>query len=435
MAVGDVDGDGKQDVIWGAGLTSSGQDVLFIGNANTQTIKWQSIDLDGPFSSVVGDIDGDGRQEMVVASGSSASGYSGSIIEVFDLATGVSKGTLSMTGYSNFRVTRLALGQVDGDGSKEVIALGSTTWDSEILTWDGVTHAVKFASAIPPCCSSPEFVTTAMVVANIDGDAVDEIILGESDQKLLVLNGASNLIQTSFTTNGTIRDLSLADLDGNGVKDLVVGTTTGVYVYDTATWTLHGSVPLLGVQRVVANASGAVAVASSNGSSPQLSTFTGIDLTPGWTCSSFGSVGIGALEITTVSGVQRLIAGFSDGTLRFFPLAGGVCPSFTSLKVASTSIVNLQALDATGDSRPDLLIDSQFASELHLIGLTSDVRGDVTGDGLITKPDIDAIADYIMGATGGINPSADANADQRIGVEDVLQLINYYYANGAAPPP
>ncbi|MGZ5475528.1 MAG: hypothetical protein ACXW29_03565 [Thermoanaerobaculia bacterium] len=31
--------------------------------------------------------------------------------------------------------------------------------------------------------------------------------------------------------------------------------------------------------------------------------------------------------------------------------------------------------------------------------------------------------------------SADANADQRISVEDALQLINYYYANGAAPPP
>jgi hypothetical protein len=435
VIVGDVDGDGKRDVIWGAGLTSSGQDVLFIGDANAQTVKWASTDLDGPFVSVVGDIDGDGRQELVIASGSSASGYNGSIIEVFDLATGVSKGKLPVPNY-DFRVTRLAIGQVDADGAREVIALGNNTYYTpQLLTWDGVTHAIEFASSVPPCCSSPTFVTSTLVVANIDGDAVDEIILAESDSKILVLNGASNVIQTSINTNGAVRDLSLADLDGNGVPDLVVGTSNGVYVYDTATWSLHGSVAINGgLQRVTANASGAVAVAFNNGTQ-QLLTFTGINLTPAWTCSLGSATSIGSLEIATLGGAQRLLAGNSNGTLDVFPLGGGVCPAFASLTVSSFSITNMKAIEATGDSRPDLLIDSTLASEIDLIGMSADMRGDVTGDGLINTADIDAITGYVFGATAGINPSADANADQRISVQDVVQLINYYYANGAAPPP
>ncbi|HEV7920646.1 MAG TPA: FG-GAP-like repeat-containing protein [Thermoanaerobaculia bacterium] len=435
LAAGDVTGDGKAEVIWGAGYSSSGQDVLFIGNAVTKTITWQSLDLDGTFASAVGDLDGDGRAELVVASGGSRSGYSGSVIEIFDAATGVSKGTLSPDPYYDFHVTRLAIGQADADPAREIIALGSQSYDPRVISWDGVTRAREFTSASAGCCSSPSLLQSMLTVTNIDGDSVDEIILGQSDSKVIVLNGASNVIQRAVTVSGSVVDTAVADLNGDSVPDLVVTTSTGVYAYDTGTWAALGQVALSSATKMAAGA-GFVAITTYDGS---VRTFAGAALTAGWTCTSSNlgttATAISSLTFGTIGGTTRLLLGDESGNVRMLSPSGATCPSYTVSAVAKHSIARLALADATGDGRPELLVDSWFGSEIDLLGLSTDTPGDADGNGVVDAADLAAIIDFRMSRAPGLAPAADANGDKRVGVEDVFQLINYKFAGGPAPTP
>jgi hypothetical protein len=430
IAAGAVTADGKTKVIWGAGYSSSGQDSLYVGDAVSKTILWNCIDLDGWFSSAVGDVDGDGRMEYVVASGGSGSGYNGSVIEIFDLLTGVSKGTLPLSPQYDFQVDRLLIAQTDNDAAKEIIAIGTNIYDPMILVWDGATHNREFTSNV----STPSFTTRAIVTADIDGDGIDEIIVGETDSKVLVLAGASNFIKGAVVVNGSVSSLAIADVNGDGVLDLVVGTSTTLYVYNTATWAIEGQLSLAYVSNVAA-APGAIAASTSDGT---VHLYSGTSLAAAWTCTaaSLGSSYAGVLAFGNIAGTTRLLAGDSNnGDIRLLPLSGATCPSFSKTSMTKSAIARMTVVDATGDGRPDLVVDTAISAEVDLIGVSTETRGDVNADTAINAADIDLLADFLFGASRGISTSADVNADSRVGLEDLFQLIAYKYSGGAAPPP
>jgi hypothetical protein len=84
VTIGDVDNDGVVDLLWGAGATSSGPDYLYVANTTGgHDIKWQNLDLEGPFlGPAIGELDGDGQPELVICSTSSDAGYSGGYFSI-----------------------------------------------------------------------------------------------------------------------------------------------------------------------------------------------------------------------------------------------------------------------------------------------------------------------------------------------------------------
>src|SRR4029453_10823129 len=85
IAVGDATGDGRLEVLWGAGATSSGPDYLYAADPSTQAILWQNADLVGPFiGPEVGDVDGDGEPEILFAASQSNAAYASGRILVLD---------------------------------------------------------------------------------------------------------------------------------------------------------------------------------------------------------------------------------------------------------------------------------------------------------------------------------------------------------------
>lgn len=425
IAVGDPNGDGKNEILWGSGVLSSGADKLHVGNAKTQTISYSGVDLDGPFRTVVGDLRGDGNLEIVVLSMSTESGYAGATAWVLDYTTHRLLGTLSFPYGSG--ASQVAIGQVDSDPEKEIIFLGNV-----ITVFDGVTYAPKWTS---PSVGYSTSTAARLIVRNIDGDLLDEIIYSNSDSSFHVLNGASPFIQfTSGPLDSIITDMAVADLDGDSIDDLVVATRTGVYVFKTSDWSQRIYIPLptLYARSVAATAGHCGFTLSGDG----IALYSGSTLAPEWTCPSGNP--ISNLTFVDLAGQSRLAAAMNDGTLRFFPTSGTSCPAYDAVSQpfgpGYNGTFQIAFTDVNGDGRPELLAGTAVNATIATLGWNSELRGDVDSDGMVTDADVDALAAYLYGNRTAIQPAADVNGDGTIRADDLFYLINYRRGTGPPPP-
>jgi hypothetical protein len=136
-----------------------------------------------------------------------------------------------------------------------------------------------------------------------------------------------------------------------------------------------------------------------------------------------------------LGGETYLFAGDSSGNVHRLSLAGDTCPAFYSTPVTRTSIATLSFVEATGDARPELLLETDFTSELALIGLGPEVRGDADGDGNVGMSDVNTVVDFVFRGNGGLATAGDVDDDGRIGIEDAFQLIHRHFANSPVPSP
>jgi len=244
IAVGDVDLDGKNEVLFGAGGNSTGADYLYVGDPLSGNLKWQSVEADGPYSAVaVGDIDSDGRDEIVMVSNRSDSGYGEGIIHVFDAQTHVLKFQQKLGIMDWMGVRSVQIGDVDGDGKNEFVVTTASIYGAVIQVYDGSTCKLKKQSAI---YQSNYF--TSIAIADIDNDGHPEIVLGQGRNDtgatgtyLVVLDGATlqeKWRSTDLEGNswGEIYDVKVADLDGDGHPEIVASLGgSRLVIYDGVT--------------------------------------------------------------------------------------------------------------------------------------------------------------------------------------------------------
>lgn len=434
----DLNGDGNSEVLWTQARWAGGDDTLLVGDPATGQTTFTSVEQDQPFTLAAADLTGDGRMEVIAASQESDFRYSPAVIEVFDLLTHASRGKLPMPNGLNFKASRVAVGQLDGDPQLEIVALGrnGTWYESLLVVWDGATLQQQWASTLP-AWNAPQFVVPALLVANLDGDANDEIVIGQSDSKVLVLNGASNVVQHTETITGNVTDLALTDFGGDGVLDLVVGATNDLYVFNTSTWQSLGHAAIAKVNHVAATPLGvAVAYGQEYDEYGSLQYRSTAALTAAWNCENFPK--IYTLAFATLDGAPRLLAGMSTGEVKHAPIGGSTCPAFETHAVtgaAGSGINSMELMDVTGDGRPELLLGLRFAAEVDLLGSAAFTRGDANESATVELSDLDEMRRFVYGGTLGTSASADFDADGRVGAEDIFKVISYLYAGGAVPQP
>ena len=179
IVAGDFDQNGAIEVAWGAGWTSTGPDHLYVAtSAVAGAIKWRSIDLDGPFiGPEVGDVDGDGVDEIVVGVPSTDSGYGGGLILVFDGLTHelLASGPSTATGKE---LLDLRLRNVDDGPALEIVVGWDQTYNgvAEIFDFDraGGKLVSRWTNALHP--NGVGF--TAVDAGDLDGDGAIEVIGG-----------------------------------------------------------------------------------------------------------------------------------------------------------------------------------------------------------------------------------------------------------------
>jgi hypothetical protein len=240
IGAGDTNNDGVAEVVWGGGLISSGRDALFVGDWQSESIEWSSVDLDAPLHVTAGDVDGHGQTEIVMASTSTDGtfNYNGSLggghLRVYDGATHRQEWSMTFDPSSNF-IHQVEVAQLDADPALEIVAGLDVRRFARLRVFDGQTHAVEWESGnLAPTATNVAF---WLHVANVDADVTDELIVGLGTGEVRVIDGASKNVQwTSPQLDAAIGDLSIGNLDGGSDLELVAATTKSVYVFEVGTW-------------------------------------------------------------------------------------------------------------------------------------------------------------------------------------------------------
>jgi hypothetical protein len=137
VAAGDVDGDGTADIVTGAGGASHVR--VFSGATGAQLSSFFAYDpgfLGGVFVAA-GDFTGDGRADIVTGTGVGG----GSHVRVFGGATGASIHSFFAYDPGLLSGARVAAGDVNGDGTADIVTGAGPGGASHVRVFDGRTLA------------------------------------------------------------------------------------------------------------------------------------------------------------------------------------------------------------------------------------------------------------------------------------------------------
>ena len=222
LAVGDTDGDGALELVFGDHLGFGRGAHFYVYDIESQQLEWRSDTRMGPMSLATLDINGDNVPERFVGAQTVLSTRGEGKVMAVDGASG--QVLWEQSGLDS--VLGLSLVDANGDGRPELWAhtehrlqvfdpeVGATLWRSYALGSSGIRQ--------------PNFI-------QLDADPALEILV-TSNVSAVVFDGAQYQEQwRSSDIPSGIRDSSVADLDGDGQKELALATQRQILILDPKT--------------------------------------------------------------------------------------------------------------------------------------------------------------------------------------------------------
>lgn len=236
MSAGDVDGDGRLDLVVASPDTVAPQ-INVIGDSGGIAILRQDPAQPGHFltsqwiatggaaeDAAIADLNGDGRTDLVVADGVQVNSRA-LLLRQNPTASGTFLAPTSLQTDSGSGSQDLVVADVNGDGLSDVVL---ATNNSIVILYRSVAGGFD-----PPLLLAAGTNTNGVAVADLDGDGRADIVAANAGHASSGATGGASVTifrQTSpgsfITTNIPVADgarrVAIGDLNGDGVPDIAV---------------------------------------------------------------------------------------------------------------------------------------------------------------------------------------------------------------------
>ncbi len=337
VIIGDLDGDGKQDLTINTGGTVS----VFLNTSTPGTINFNARvefavgSIGSNYSVSMGDIDGDGKPDLAVAN------WGNNSISV--LRNTSTLGTISFAAKVDFTTgtspRSVSIGDIDTDGKPDVVVANENSNTASVFRSTSTLGNISFAAKVDFTTSTTPYY---LAVGDIDGDGKNDLALacpGPSNSKVSVLRNTSTAGSVSFETKvdyvpgSDPASLSIGDIDGDGKPDLAVGN----------------------------NASGSVSVFRSTSTSGTISFAAKVDLigvaSNMWSLAIGDIDGDGRPDISAAGSQAVVVRQLNAPTITSFTPSSG-CSSTSSVIITGTDFTGATSVTFGGSNALNFVVNS-----------------------------------------------------------------------------
>jgi hypothetical protein len=220
-------------------------------DASIESLSVALVDLDDDGADEIVFADSDGLVHALEASGAERAGFpvtTGAIPNLPLASPAFTEDVVPVTYAST--VSGVAVGDLDRDGVQEIVAGAADgklyCWHADASPCDGFPAATDpglVRDQYPPHALTPnafrgEFLASAPALGDLDGDGTLEIVAGSLDQKLYVWRADGSRFgpfpvalfdpdtsgPSTIAPRAIVSSAAIADLDGDGTNEIVVGT-------------------------------------------------------------------------------------------------------------------------------------------------------------------------------------------------------------------
>jgi len=225
VAIGDVTGDGRADVVvgaWKSGGAPQGDLVIVFAQTATGQLAAAATYATGtqgiltPRSVDVGDVNGDGRLDVVVTRDSDVA-----------VLTQSSNGTLNQAvalagGSAKYGAEVVAVADLNGDGRNDVVAAGLSSAD--VYVWFQTSTGTLGQAETFPCTQGGY---TKIVIGDLDNDGLLDAVFsaeGAPDACVLLQRTGGFAPALNVPLGKTATGIAVGDVNGDCHADLVFTT-------------------------------------------------------------------------------------------------------------------------------------------------------------------------------------------------------------------